>query len=267
VTLTVRALASGSSGNAFLVETGDACLLLDAGLSAARLHDALTEVATRVGALAGIVLTHEHTDHASGAVRLARRLGVPIYGTPGTLAALRLEEGEPVEQVMLLPGRPTRIDGMHVTPFQVSHDAAEPVGLLLEHEGFGVALATDLGSVDDRTAEWVSQADLLIIEANHDLERLWHGPYPYVLKRRIAGPHGHLSNDQAAACVARAAERGRVRWSWLAHLSETNNTQRGALGAVQARLCGADVTVEVVRRSKPSLSWRSDRLYRQGRLF
>jgi phosphoribosyl 1,2-cyclic phosphodiesterase len=267
VTLTVRALASGSSGNSFLVETDDAWLLLDAGLSATRTQEALRDVGARASGCAGIVLTHEHTDHASGAVRLARQLDVPIYGTRGTLAALRLDEDEAVEQVMLLPGRSTQIDAMHVTAFQVSHDAAEPVGLLLGHEGFGVALATDLGSVDDRTAEWVSQADLLIIEANHDLGRLWHGPYPYVLKRRIAGPYGHLSNDQAAACVARAAERGRVRWSWLAHLSETNNTQRGALGAVQARLCGADVTVEVVRRSKPSLSWRSDRLYRQGRLF
>ena len=267
MTLTVRALASGSSGNAFLVETADVCLMLDAGLSATRLHEALTATASRADTFQGIVLTHEHTDHSAGAIRLARKLGVPVFGTRGTLAALHVDDDDPVDRVELSPGRPMRLDGLSITPFPVSHDAADPVGLLIEHEDVAVALATDLGTVDDRTGEWVSQADLLIMEANHDLGRLWNGPYPYILKRRIAGTHGHLSNDQAAACIARSAERGRVRWSWLAHLSETNNTQRGALATVQSRLAGGDVTVEVARRHKPSLVWRSDQLFRQARLF
>ena len=266
MTLTVRSIASGSSGNAFLVETADVCLMLDAGLSASRLHGALTALVKRADAFAGIVLTHEHSDHASGAVRLARKLGVPIFGTKGTLAALDIED-DPIDRVELSPGRPTRLDDLSITPFPVSHDAADPVGLLIEHGDVAVALATDLGVVDDRTVEWVSQADLLIVEANHDLGRLWNGPYPYILKRRIAGSHGHLSNDQAAACIARSAERGRVRWTWLAHLSETNNTQRGALAAVQSRLSGGDVNVDIARRHKPSLVWRSDQLYRQARLF
>jgi phosphoribosyl 1,2-cyclic phosphodiesterase len=266
LTLTVRSLASGSSGNAFLVETDDVCLLLDAGLSATRLHEALTALAARADAFAGVVLTHEHSDHASGAVRLARKLGVPVYGTRGTLAALDVGD-DPIDRVELLPGRPMRLDDLRLTPFAVCHDAADPVGLLIEHDDVAVALATDLGCVDDRTLEWVGQANLLIVEANHDLARLWNGPYPYVLKRRIAGPQGHLSNEQAATCIAHSAERGRVRWSWLAHLSETNNTQRGALAAVQDRLTGSDVAVDVARRHRPSLVWRSDQLYRQARLF
>jgi phosphoribosyl 1,2-cyclic phosphodiesterase len=268
MSLTVRALASGSSGNAFLVETEDGCLLLDAGLAATRLHEALRAHAARLDRFRGIILTHEHSDHACGALRLARKLDVPIYGTRGTLDGLRGDDDDrPVEQVVIVPGRPTTIDGLRVTPFGVSHDALEPVGLLIERDGFAVALATDLGTVDDRTVEWTSQADLLILEANHGLHRLWHGPYPGVLKRRIASPRGHLSNDQAAAGLAGVVERGRVKWAWLAHLSETNNSQRAALGAVQARLGGADVAVEVARRQKPSLVWRSDQLYRQGRLF
>jgi phosphoribosyl 1,2-cyclic phosphodiesterase len=266
MTLTVRSLASGSSGNAFLVETPDVSLMLDAGLSATRLHEALTATAARADTFAGIVLTHEHADHCAGAVRLARKLGVPVYGTRGTLQALDIED-DPIERVELSSDRPVHLDGLSITPFSVSHDAADPVGLLIQHDDVAVALATDLGVVDDRTVEWVSQADLLIMEANHDVARLWNGPYPYILKRRIASPHGHLSNDQAAACIARSAERGRVRWSWLAHLSETNNTQRGALATVQSRLAGADVSVEVARRHKPSLVWRSDQLYRQARLF
>ena len=264
--LTVRSIASGSSGNAFLVETPDVSLLLDAGLSATRLHEALTALAARADAFAGVVLTHEHSDHASGAVRLARKLGVPVYGTRGTLAALDFGE-DPIDRVELLPGRTTHLDGLEITAFPVCHDAADPVGLLIQHGDVAVALATDLGSVDDRIVDWASQADLLIMEANHDVVRLWNGPYPYVLKRRIGSPQGHLSNEQAAHCIARSAERGRVRWSWLAHLSETNNTQRGALAAVQHRLAGADVTVDIARRHKPSLVWRSDQLYRQARLF
>jgi phosphoribosyl 1,2-cyclic phosphodiesterase len=266
--LTVRALASGSSGNAFLVETEDAALLLDAGLSATRLYEVLRAVTARIERFHGIILTHEHSDHACGALRLARRLGVPVYGTRGTLDRLDLRDDErPPEQVVLVPGRSTAIDGLRVTPFSVSHDALEPVGLLLERDGFAVALATDLGTLDERTIEWTSRADLLILEANHDLHRLWNGPYPRALKRRIASPTGHLSNDQAAAGLAGIAERGRVKWAWLAHLSEVNNTQRAALGAVQGRLAGGDVVVEVARRHKPSLLWRSDQLYRQARLF
>src|SRR5262245_1400341 len=192
--LTVRALASGSSGNAFLVETDDGCLLLDAGLSATRLYEALQSLTARLDRFHGIILTHEHSDHACGALRLARKLNVPIYGTRGTLDGLRLDDdARTVEQVVIVPGRATAIDSLRVTPFSVRHDALEPVGLLIERDGFAIALATDLGTVDDRTIDWTSQADLLILEANHDLHRLWHGPYPGMLKRRIASPTGHLS--------------------------------------------------------------------------
>jgi phosphoribosyl 1,2-cyclic phosphodiesterase len=126
---------------------------------------------------------------------------------------------------------------------------------------------TDVGSVDDCTQRWAAEADLLILDSNHDLLRLWGGPYPASLKRRIASPRGHLSNEQAARCIAGAVERGRTRWAWLAHLSETNNTQRAALAAVNAQLGGAAVSIEVTRRSQPSLVWRSTAAYVQGRLL
>src|SRR5207237_7850480 len=138
--------------------------------------------------------------------------------------------------IPLTPERSVTLEDLTLTPFPISHDANEPVGVLIEHGEHRAALATDVGSIDDRFLEWASLADLLIVDSNHDLERLWHGPYPYNLKRRIASPRGHLSNVQAADCIARAAERGRVRWAWLAHLSEPNNTQRRALHTVKSRL-------------------------------
>jgi phosphoribosyl 1,2-cyclic phosphodiesterase len=262
--LTVRAIASGSSGNAFAVGTERVSLLLDAGLSARRLMRSLEAAWFAPERIAGVVLTHEHHDHSSGAVALSRELGVPIYATDGTARALRLDPGEVVP---LRAERSLQLDDLELTPFPVVHDAAEPVGLMVRHEDRRIALVTDIGSVDECTQRWADEADLLILDSNHDLLKLWGGPYPAALKRRIASPRGHLSNEQAARCIATAAERGRTRWAWLAHLSDTNNTQRAALATVNARLTGAEVSIEVTRRAQPSLVWRSTMAYVQGRLL
>jgi phosphoribosyl 1,2-cyclic phosphodiesterase len=262
--LTVKAIASGSAGNAFVVTTDRVGLILDAGLSARRLLGHLDACWIAPERMAGVVLTHEHSDHASGALALARQLEVPIYCTRGTAAAMRLD---PSEWIALTSERTVQFDDLELTAFPIVHDAAEPVGLLVAHEGRRVALATDLGNVDECAQRWIQEADLVILDTNHDLLRLWNGPYPMNLKRRIASARGHLSNEQAAGCIARAVERGRTRWAWLAHLSETNNTQKGALAAVRGRLRGAEVSVEVTRRTQPSLTWRSTAAYLQGRLF
>jgi phosphoribosyl 1,2-cyclic phosphodiesterase len=262
--LTVRAIASGSSGNAFAVGTERVSLLLDAGLSARRLMHGLEAAWFAPERIAGVVLTHEHHDHSSGAVALSRELGVPIYATDGTARTLRLDPGEVVP---LRAERSLQLDDLELTPFPVVHDAAEPVGLMVRHEDRQVALVTDIGSVDECTQRWAGEADLLILDSNHDLLKLWGGPYPAALKRRIASPRGHLSNEQAARCIATAVERGRTRWAWLAHLSETNNSQRAALATVKGRLTGAEVSIEVTRRAQPSLVWRSTTAYLQGRLL
>lgn len=262
--LTVKTLASGSSGNAYIVATDQVGLVLDAGLSARRLLAHLDSCWIPRDRIGGVVVTHEHSDHCTGASALARQLDVPLYTTPGTARAMRLD---PDEWLPLTPERALALGDLSVTPFRVVHDATDPVGLLIEHDGRRITLATDLGSVDDRTQRWIDESDLLILDTNHDLLRLWNGPYPASLKRRIASPVGHLSNEQAARCIVRAAERGRLKWAWLAHLSEENNTQRAALAAVRGRLRGGSVSVEVTRRTQPSLVWRSTAAYVQSRLF
>jgi phosphoribosyl 1,2-cyclic phosphodiesterase len=262
--LTFRALQSGSAGNAFLVETDEITLLLDAGLTVRRLEGYLAALRIGPERLGGIVLTHEHFDHAAGAAAIARKLGLPIYATNGTLARLDLDD---CDAVPFKPHQPLRLSDVELTPFPVQHDAAEPIGLLVEHAGARVALATDLGTVDEGTFEFLCQADLVVLESNHDWDRLWRGPYPMPLKRRIASDRGHLSNEQAASCLARCAEEGRMRWGWLAHLSETNNSQRCALGAVSARLGAGPSRIGCLRRRAPSLTWRSTDVYVQTRLF
>lgn len=263
--LTVRGLQSGSSGNAFLVQTDQIALLLDAGLPCTRLDRYLEELRVDPGTLGGIVLTHEHHDHAAGARAISRKYGLPIYATAGTLRQLDL--GEDCDTVPVSVERPFTLGDVSLTAFSVHHDAAEPVGLLVEHDGSRVALATDLGSVDEQTNDWLAAAELLILEANHDWDRLWRGPYPMILKRRIASDRGHLSNLQAASCAARCAERGRMKWLWLAHLSETNNSQRCARETVTQRMRGGPVSIGCLRRNGPSLVWRSSEAYVQPALF
>lgn len=262
--LTFRALQSGSAGNAFLAETEEIALLLDAGLTVRRLEAYLSALRIAHKRLGAIVLTHEHLDHAAGAGAIARKLDLPIYATNGTLARVDLRD---CDAIPIKPDQPIRLGDLELTPFLVQHDAAEPIGLLVEHADACVALATDLGTVDDATLEFLCRADLVVLESNHDWDRLWRGPYPMPLKRRIASDRGHLSNAQAASCLARCAERGRMRWGWLAHLSETNNSQKCALGTVSARMGAGASQLGCLRRRAPSLTWRSTDVYVQARLF
>ena len=262
--LTIRALASGSSGNAFLVETPETVILLDAGLGTMTLQRHIRALGIEMAKIQGIMLTHEHSDHIRGAMPLSTKFRVPLYATPGTIAALGLAS----PHVTALT-RESRHDfsGLSITPFTVRHDAAEPVGLLISYGDTQVVLATDVGSVDTATAQWLAMADLLILDTNHDTTMLRSGPYPEVLKRRIASANGHLSNVQSADAIGEAASNGRVRAAWLAHLSETNNSRVIALDTVKMRLAGIVPRIEVVGRHVPSLVWRSSDRIVQGRLL
>jgi len=131
-----------------------------------------------------------------------------------------------------------------VISFPVSHDAVAPVGYLLSAGGCRVCVVTDSGEVTPTMLEAMNQADLLILESNHDRERLLRGPYPYILKQRILSSTGHLSNDQAAEAVLRTWRTDAVRWLWLSHLSRTNNTPKIALQSMRSRIQEAKANLE-----------------------
>jgi phosphoribosyl 1,2-cyclic phosphodiesterase len=158
-----------------------------------------------------------------------------------------------------------------VISFPVSHDAAAPCGYLLSAGGCRVCVAIDSGEVTPTMLEAIKQADLLILESNHDRERLLRGPYPYALKQRILSPTGHLSNDQAAEAVLRTWRTDGVRWLWLSHLSRTNNTPRLALSSMRARIkaAGADLAQIHISVLPPGMgsAWDSTQLWQVPSLW
>ena len=238
-------LASGSAGNCALVESGGRAVLLDAGISARETLRRVAESGAGDARIEAILLTHEHSDHVRGVRVLARRLGVPVIATAGTLggAGACLED---VAETVTVGRRETfELAGLRVTSFATEHDAAAPCGFAFQDgRGRRVGVATDTGVVTPEIAAALEGCHVVGLEANHDEAMLADGPYPPFLKRRIAGDYGHLSNTAAGIAL------GGLAWTGLAHvfalhLSEQNNTPRqaraalrGALGTAQLETVG-----------------------------
>ncbi len=234
--LRVVVLGSGSGGNAVVVESGSEGarrrILLDAGFSCREIELRMKLAGIDPRTIEALVLTHEHIDHCRGAERFARRHRLPVYATAGTLEGCTLSEETAARAVVLRSGEVREVAGFAVEPFALPHDAREPIGLVVE-DGLGrrLGLAADLG-VRTRLA-WgrMRDLDLLLLETNHDLDMLRNGPYPWPLKQRVAGRHGHLSNRDAADGLPELLSE-RLRWVVLYHLSRTNNLPALAAAAV-----------------------------------
>jgi phosphoribosyl 1,2-cyclic phosphodiesterase len=250
-------LGSGSAGNALVVESEGRRLLVDAGFAGGTIERKLRQLGEEARRLDGVLLTHEHDDHRRGADVLARRHGLPVYATAGTLAGAGLSEAAAAAARVVRSGEPFEVaDWFRVEAFRLPHDAREPVGFVIEDgRGARLGLAYDLGSRSRLAWGRMRDLDALVIEANHDLQMLRAGPYPWHLKQRVASRHGHLSNRDAARGVAELA-CDRLRLVVLYHLSRTNNEPALAAQAVGAELdaCGAGVEL-VVTRQDCSTPW------------
>lgn len=237
----VCALGSGSAGNALLVEGPRGVFLVDAGLPWREIEARSAQVGLSLTGLRWVLLTHEHADHVRGLDRLRRR-GVQVGASAGTLRSLG------IEGTALEPG--VEIEGVHVYPFPIPHDAREPVGFRLEANGSRVGIATDLGHVTDAVLSALAPCDTLILEANHDVSLLLSGPYPWPLKLRILGPEGHLANEEAGRAIRLLGND--LRQVLLAHLSEENNTPVLALETVAASLDGWPGKLYLTYPDRPS---------------
>ena len=229
------ALASGSTGNSTLLQWEGGSLLIDAGISARRVRTMLRAEGTELSELTAILITHDHSDHISGLDVLLRQCACPVYAMPGTAKMLRA----------VLRGHESRFldaqcDGLMlsdacVTPIPTMHDASESCGWRIRTPEGAFGLCTDLGVVTEEVVEGLCGVDLALIESNHDLNMLLHGPYPPYLKRRIRSEFGHLSNDDAADLAVTLCANG-TRSLILGHISRHNNTPAKALATVSAAL-------------------------------
>ncbi len=245
MSLTMTALASGSSGNALLARYGDAALLIDCGIALRTLEELLRYQGLSAAGICAVLLTHEHGDHSLGAAALARRHGVPVVCNRATREALGATlQDVPVED--LPAGELAAIGPFDVRSFPVAHDAADPIGLRLSAGGASVAVAVDLGSWNETTVAALRGADLLVVEANHDRELLRVAPYPLAIQQRICSARGHLDNVQCGELLSRACA-GAVCDVWLAHLSAQTNSPQVALAGVRRVLDLAGVTGARVR--------------------
>lgn len=321
----VTSLASGSTGNALLVEAGPqgrTKLLVDAGLNGRLLVNRLRQLAVPPAHLQGVLVTHEHSDHIIGLPTLMKRFAVPAVADARTLGAIEesfasgvwqtdagaivtrkseasitlsisanavTSEQQESEEATLVTtngmwqgdklryatplsvGSRTEIGDIEVRSFPVSHDAVAPCGYLLKADGRCVCVAIDSGKVTSTMLKMMKRADLLIIESNHDRQRLLNGPYPYSLKQRILSSKGHLSNDQAAEAVLHTWRPDGIRWVWLSHLSLVNNTPELALEIMRNHIefAGANPAQVQIATLPPGMgdvwdsaqSWRTPSLW------
>ncbi len=228
------ALGSGSRGNCFAVESEGAVLLLDAGFSAKEIERRAAAVGLTIEGLVGIALTHEHGDHACGAARLAQRFGVPVLTAPGTWASLGA--GTECSHVPLSMGHPTKLGPFLVEACPTSHDAAEPLAIVVrDADGISVGVAYDLGRPTTAVRYLLRRLTAIVLEANHDEVRLRTSGYPPVVQRRIAGSGGHLSNRAAAELLVEL-QHPDLAAVILAHLSQRCNSAEDALATVAPAL-------------------------------
>lgn len=245
-------LGSGSKGNGLVFQAGASTVLVDCGFPVRDAVARLDRLGLAPSDLSGIVVTHEHSDHAAGVFPLARRYAIPVWMTFGTLHALQSEKtsgsvatdfgGLPRGvTVNLLQGEAAvGIGDVQVQPYTVPHDAREPVQYVLSDGERRLGVLTDAGRSTPHIEAHLSGCDALVLETNHDLEMLRRGPYPGWLKERVAGPLGHLDNDTSGELLA-AIDCSRLRHLVAAHLSEKNNTPTLARAALATALgCDAD---------------------------
>lgn len=261
-----RCLGSGSSGNAYLIQTEEGHFLIDAGVGIRKLKKHLQETGVSIAALQAIFLTHDHSDHSRNVGTLQRQAqkggtALTLYATERAVEGInnnptishkplremttRLQKGQPVERC-----------GCSITPFDVPHDSLDNVGFFIQHEEKQLCLITDAGTITEDMSSYINKTENLILEANFDAQMLQNGPYPEFLKRRIRNGRGHLSNDSAAQIIFQ--NRMHLKKVWLCHLSENNNTPSRAVQCIeqyflqQGSSCTDFLKLEALPRIAPS---------------
>tara|TARA_B100001964_G_C14258270_1_gene613666 strand:+ start:2245 stop:3027 length:783 start_codon:yes stop_codon:yes gene_type:complete len=230
----VASLGSGSSGNSTLIEDENTCILVDLGFTLKETRRRLKRLGRSPEDIDAIIVTHEHRDHVAGVPPFARKYSTPVYMTPGTYDCDRHGILPSLHKVNC--HQSFSIGGIGIEPVPVPHDAKEPCQYVLSSAGIKIGVLTDLGHITPHVEQQYRRCDVLLLECNHDPDMLAEGPYPYPLKKRVGGTHGHLSNGQAAKLVEKM-DLGRLQHLVMSHISEKNNLPQLASEALQPVLC------------------------------
>lgn len=255
-------IASGSSGNCIMAGANDSYLMIDAGISGKRIEQGLNAVGHKTSEMKGVLVTHEHIDHIGGLGVIARRYGIPIYATEGTKnAILNTKSVGKIDEDLFHIIRPDEkfyIDELEIEPIRISHDAADPVAYIIREGGKSLGVITDLGKYDDYIVDKMQGLHVLLLEANHDVNMLQLGPYPYMLKQRILGDRGHLSNELSGQLLGKVLHDN-FQKVVLGHLSKENNYAELAYETVRLEITmgdcpysGNDFPIEVANRDSVS---------------
>ena len=258
----MMSIASGSSGNCIYVGSDKTSILVDAGISGKRIEQGLNSIERTTKDCDAILITHEHSDHVKGLGVLARKYHIPIYCTKGTMEELKQMSmlGKMPEGLYrpILAEETFSIGDLSILPFEISHDAAEPVGYRVSHGEKSVGIATDMGVYDEKIVENLQGLDALLLEANHDIHMLEVGPYPYYLKQRVLGDRGHLSNELSGRLLCDILHNN-LRSVLLGHLSKENNYEELAYETVKLEVTlgqnpykGDDIPIAVAKRDQVS---------------
>ena len=256
----IVSLASGSAGNACLVERAGEMLLIDCGITCRQLRTRAEAVGFDLGRLRAVLVTHSHRDHVEGLRVLLRKFDVPVFANLMTAESVTTQAEVPEEAFVCFEnGQSFEVGGFSISPFSIPHDTSDPVGYLVRADGVTYFHGTDIGTPLDSVGLKLAEADVATLESNHDPVLLKTSDRAESLKQRIAGPRGHLSNDQAADLVRRFASP-RLRKLALAHLSRECNAPHLAEGTMREtlqELRRTDVELEVLEQDLPGRVWNS----------
>jgi len=226
----IASLGSGSKGNGTLVENDNTCLLIDLGFGIKDTVGRLHRLGRTPRDITAILVTHEHGDHISGVAQFARKFDLPVFMTPGTYSPKKVGQLPKLKHINC--HRSFTVGSITVEPVPVPHDAKEPCQFLMSSGNHRIGILTDLGHVTPFVEMQYEHCDALLLECNHDPQMLRDGPYPWPLKNRVGGIHGHLSNEQAAGLL-RKVQLSRLQHLVVSHISQQNNTPEAAYQSLE----------------------------------
>ena len=217
-------LYSGSSGNSLFVETDNTKLLIDAGVSSKKIETALKDIDVDPCTLDGILITHEHSDHVQGLGTFSKKFDLPVFVNQETLDAMPKQRDKIADKNIkkFKVSEKFSIGDLDINPFSIPHDAANPCGFTIWGDNKKISIATDIGHMTNDILKKLEESSFVLLESNYDPEVLMYSKYPYLLKTRIAGPTGHLSNEAAGKTISYLLKSG-LKQVMLGHLSKESN--------------------------------------------